>query len=80
MALGSGLGMAQRLHLHSPVQLGGPRLGFDRWTRRGLWRRLGQRLALDWRLASSNVKRGRCPPELRTLLVSKPMVVNPEII
>ncbi len=24
---------------------------FARWTRRGLWRRLGQRLALDWRLA-----------------------------
>jgi hypothetical protein len=28
--------------LHSP---------FARWRRRGLWRRLGQRLALDWRLA-----------------------------
>src|SRR5215204_6099820 len=24
---------------------------FARWTRLGLWRRLGQRLALDWRLA-----------------------------
>src|SRR4051812_14699305 len=24
---------------------------FARWPRRGLWRRLGQRLALDWRLA-----------------------------
>src|SRR4051812_26499199 len=24
---------------------------FTRWTRLGLWRRLGQRLALDWRLA-----------------------------
>src|SRR3954464_2497536 len=24
---------------------------FARWSRRGLWRRLGQRLALDWRLA-----------------------------
>src|SRR3954469_450827 len=24
---------------------------FARWTRRGLWRRLGQRLALDWRRA-----------------------------
>jgi hypothetical protein len=55
-------------------------LGFDRWTRLGLWRRVGQRLALDWRLALCNVKRGRRPPELRTLLVSKPMVANPEII
>src|SRR5215213_3328721 len=27
---------------------------FARWTRRGLWRRLGQRLALDWRLACSD--------------------------
>ena len=25
--------------------------GFARWTRLGLWRRLGQRLTLDWRLA-----------------------------
>ena len=24
---------------------------FARWTRMGFWRRLGQRLALDWRLA-----------------------------
>lgn len=24
---------------------------FARWTRLGLWRRLGQRLALDWRIA-----------------------------
>src|SRR3954451_21484262 len=24
---------------------------FARWTRLGLWRRLGQRLALDWRVA-----------------------------
>jgi transposase len=24
---------------------------FDRWTRLGLWRRLGQRLAFDWRVA-----------------------------
>src|SRR4051794_11981543 len=24
---------------------------FARWSRLGLWRRLGQRLALDWRLA-----------------------------
>jgi transposase len=28
---------------------------FARWTRLGLWRRLGQRLALDWRLASGDV-------------------------
>ena len=27
---------------------------FARWTRLGLWRRLGQHLALDWRLACSN--------------------------
>jgi transposase len=27
---------------------------FARWTRPGLWRRLGQRLALDWRLACND--------------------------
>jgi transposase len=27
---------------------------FARWTRLGLWRRLGQRLAFDWRLASGD--------------------------
>ena len=27
---------------------------FARWTRLGLWRRLGQRLALDWRLAQGD--------------------------
>ena len=27
---------------------------FARWTRLGLWRRLGRRLALDWRLASGD--------------------------
>src|SRR3954466_3847901 len=27
---------------------------FARWTRLGLWRRLGRRLALDWRLAQGD--------------------------
>src|SRR3954464_2196204 len=27
---------------------------FARWSRRGLWRRLGQRLAFDWRLAGGD--------------------------
>src|SRR4051812_49751931 len=42
---------------------------FARWSRLGLWRRLGQRLALDWRLAcgdealpSAGVGGNRPPP------------------
>ena len=29
---------------------------FARWTRLGLWRRLGRRLALDWRLAQGGTR------------------------